>query len=490
MPPKPQRQTLTTDEKQKLIALVTEIRSRGMEIPEGFLRTKRADWTVDADGYFIKANGNNFIPRPEVDSFVKSEARFAALFAGRGAGKSASGAQKALRKIHQGESGMVMNPDFENFKYSTWPELREWIPWNMVVPANRYRVNAEWQPHEPFTISFMNGAKVICKGLKDPDSARGPNINWLWYDEAGRDPTGLGWKIAVAGVRIGKNPQAWITTTPRGKDHWIYKFFVLRDIPSEVIEAFREAVNTQGRDIPLVEAFFTSIDDNKGNLDPAFYAQMLSLYTGWMKDQELDGKFVDAGGVIGNPEWFIGKIVGGSLLDAKWKVRYHDLAATAKALTGKKADDPDYTCSTLLSMNGEIFEIEDQVAMQIEWHKIKELIVETAKADGVDVPIFIEQEPGAAGKNLVADIMAIPELAGYRVEGNRPGTDKVARAQIWFSKAAIGLVYLKSGEWNRPFLDQLSSFPGGSHDDRIDSVSGCFATIGAKQWKQIEFIKL
>lgn len=491
MPPTQRKPSLSEKEKRELIAVVTEMNARGIPIPDTLVKGVKADWSLDPYGFFVKRDGHPFNPNPHQLDFINSDARFSSFFGGRGSGKTASGAQKALRKIKQGESGMVMNPDFENFKYSTWPELREWIPWNMVAPSHRYRVNAEWQPHEPFTISFMNGAKMICKGLRDPDSARGPNVNWLWYDEAGRDLTGLGWKIAVAGVRVGKNPQAWTTTTPRGMDHWIYKFFIKKDIPPEVLDAFRQASIYYGKDIPLVESFQGSINDNKDNLDPAFYAQMLSIYTGWMKQQELDGMFVEGGGVLGHAEWFIGKIVGESLPNAK-RVRYWDLAASIKKLIGKnKSDDPDSTVGTLLAMDGETFTIEHQTSAQIEWHNIKKLIVDTAMQDGPSIPIRVEQEPGAGGKNQVAEIVGIPELAGYNVEGHKPEGDKVMRAQVWFGKAALGLIYLKVGEWNQSFLDQLSGFPSSDHDDKIDSVSGCFATINvAPRWKKIEFMKI
>lgn len=466
------------------------MRARGLSIPDNILKRAKISWSVDGDGWFTKRDGKNYIPSDQQLKFINSRARFSAFFGGRGSGKTAGGAQKALKKIQQGQSGSVMNPDFENFKFSTWPELREWIPWSMVAPSQRYRVNNEWQPHEPFTISFMNGARMICKGLKSPDSARGPNVNWLWYDEAGRDATGLGWKIAVGGVRVGVEPQAWITTTPRGMDHWIYKFFIKKDIPIEVIEAFRQASSYYGDDLLLVESFQGTINDNRSNLDPAFYAQMLALYTGWMKSQELDGMFVEGGGVLGHPEWFIGKIVGEDLKDAITRVRYWDLAASEKKISGRKSDDPDSTVGTRMAQGKDVYEIEHQVAAQIEWHNIKKLIVDTAIMDGPSIPIWIEQEPAAGGKNQVAEIISIPELAGYKVEGHRPEGDKVMRAQVWFSKAAIGIVYLKAGEWNQPFLDQLSGFPTSDHDDRIDSVSGCFATVSRKKWKEIEFIKI
>ena len=110
----------------------------------------------------------------------------------------------------------------------------------MVIPKHSRRANVGWVPNQPFKLAFINGVEVICKGLKEEGSARGPNINWLWYDEAGRDDTGEAWQTAIASVRVGIDPQAWITTTPKGRDHWIYKFFVLQDIPEDAIKAFEE----------------------------------------------------------------------------------------------------------------------------------------------------------------------------------------------------------------------------------------------------------
>ena len=181
---------LKTEEKERLYLLLDEMKSRGLSVPETAYKTI-LKWPIDRNGYFSKLDGKFYDPNQNHIDFLKSNARFVALVSGRGGGKTAVGSQKALEKIMLGQPGAVLNPDFENFRIATWPEFREWIPWDMVVPAHRYRKNPEFNPNQPFTMAFMNGVRVICKGLKDPDSARGPNINWLWYDEAGRDKDGL-----------------------------------------------------------------------------------------------------------------------------------------------------------------------------------------------------------------------------------------------------------------------------------------------------------
>lgn len=491
-------QEITEQEKVLLVSALSEMKKRGIDVSR-FFPDKEAEklkaelyWHRDLNGHFLKKDGTHFNANPNQKLFLESDARFLALIAGRGSGKTSVGAQKALRKIVEGKPGMVLNPDFENFRLSTWQEFREWIPPEQLIKSHRYRLNPEWTPHIPFTLVFNNGATVYCKGLKDPNSARGSNVNWLWYDEGGRDETGMGWRIANAAVRIGDKPQSWVTATPRGKTHWLYKFFVEKEISAEILKMIQEAV---GEDRKVIDIIFTSIEDNKANLSPDFYASMLANYpSGWLRDQELSGKFVDEGSSMGDRTWFEGHIVLEVPETLRQKVIYWDLAASEKKLTKRKGDDPDFTVGTVTSqsISGKYY-IEDQFAAQIAWSDIKRLIVEKAHEYGVQVPVYIEQEPGSGGINQVAEISSLPELAGHVVRGHNPRQlgDKIMRAQSWFAKAEQGLIYLVSGDWNNAFLDQLSSFPISNHDDRIDSVSGCFHIISpVKRWATPQFIKL
>lgn len=492
--------SLSEQERQLLIAGLAELKSRGQPISKR-IRDKlkqqqgQLSWPVDSRGYFSRNDGRQYNPKGAQEPFILSQSRFAALIGGRGSGKSGGGAQKALRKIYRGESGAVISPDFEHMKTSTWPELREWIPWEMVVPRQRIRKSPAWEPQKPFTIVFLNGARMTVKGLKDPESARGPNINWLWYDEAGKDDTGLAWRLAIAGVRIGKDPQAWITTTPKGKEHWIYKFFVVQDFPQEALDMLKEVT-----DRSLVELYTVSIEDNKENLDPAFYAATVAAYPpGWMKSRELDGIFVDEGGVLGHTEWFNGHIIFIRPAEVKKRLRYWDLAASEKKiLKNGKFNDPDETVGTLLSWDGnKQFYIEDQVYGLWEWEQILDKIFETALRDTVAVPIYLEQEPASGGKNQVAAVkMHFDGLVkqgkmdrNFRMIGHKPEGDKIIRANYWFAEAAQGQFWMVQGPWNDGFLSQLSSFPLGRHDDRIDGVSGARMEIAPiAKWKNVPFL--
>lgn len=483
-----------------LKAILAEMMARGLEVPPEYLEQLKGfnfkqPFPKDENGFYLRRDGSHFrVNNPNQMNFIQDKSRFAAYIAGRGSGKSSSGSQKAIAKIEQGLPGAVLNPDFENFKISTWPEFREWIPWDRVIPAHRRMGESSWFPNQPFTLSFTNGAWVICKGLKDPDSARGPNINWLWFDEAGRgnDIEGMSWKIAVASVRIGKDPQAWATGTPNGKEHWLYKFFIQQDVDPAAIEAFKDVSDQE-----LIKVFFSTIEDNRDNLDPGFYASLLASYPpGWLREQELHGAFVDRGSVLGNPHWFDGKILDEVPDDIIRMVRFWDLAATEKKMgyRGKATNDPDETVGTLIGWrkNKKDFVLIDQVSGFWEWEDIERNILQTAKLDGPFVKVKLEEEPGSGGKNQVAALAKLlrAELPAWPMAtGQKPDGDKVMRANIWFAEASQGHFYMVKGPWNGPFLDQLSSFPIGRHDDKIDSASGARVAVAPiNLWKSVSFL--
>ena len=488
----------TPEDRKKLLILLAEAKSRGIKLPSNIETPKSQSdnkWNLDENGYFIGTKGERFNPRDELIEFIEAKERFILLRSGRGGGKSTSGVQKGLLKVRQGFPGAVLAPDFEQFRTSTWQELKKWIPWNMVVPKQRYRQMESWEAVRPFTMVFMNGAKIYCKGLKDPESARGANINWLMYDEGRRDPNGLGWKNAIAAVRIGDNPQAWCTTTPANSQHWTSTFFN-GEITPELQRILEEiGVDKAQQLFRIVE---TSIEKNRVNLDPMFYASIIATYPGgYLRAREVEGRVADEEGSLGDRHWFDNKVVPDVPDWVVSQVRFWDLAGTEKKMTpqGQK-NDPDETIGTLLGtdVKKERFCIEDQIGGAWAWKKIKENVVEVAKMDGQEVKICFEQEPGSGGKNQVAELIEQikSELVGWDVsslEAKKLG-DRVLAANPWFAEAGEGKFYMVNGAWNESFLAQLDYFPNKAiHDDRITSVSGARHKIAPiKKWKRIQFM--
>lgn len=486
---------LTTEEQKKLIFLLNEAKARGLNLQRYAKQrvTTKNKWNVDERGYFIKDDGTHYNPTEKQANFIASQSPFSRFKGGRGSGKTSAGAQKALKKIMQGESGTIINPDFENFKISTWPEMKSWIPWDMVVLQQRYRRAISWEATRPFMMAFTNGAKVYCKGLKNPDSARGANVNWLWYDEAQRDVLGLGWKLAVASVRVGKNTQRWATYTAKTEQHWTYQFFDLQQIPQEVIDLLKDIGYDMS--IPIIDTYQSSSRENKDNLDPFFYASLVTTYhSGYLRTQEIEGLEASEDTTLGSRAWFDGKGLDGPPDWAFKRIRYWDLAASLpKIKANRTRTDPDSTSGVLLSVDKakEHFCIEDIERGQWVWDTIKEKILEVGQRDGPGVAIRIEEEPGSGGKNQVAELVSHLKRHGLTAKGHNPRNegDKVMRANTWFAEANQGKWFYVKGLWVEPFFQQLDSFPIGSHDDDIDGVSGARHEIAPiRTWRKANFM--
>lgn len=516
---------LSPQERRDLLLMMQEAEARGIKLPKEakdlLADKKKVTWPVAPNGYFIRDDGALYNPSPNHEGFIRSNAVFVLLYGPRGCGKSGAGAQKAIKKIAQGESGIISNPDFENLKLSTWPEFKRWIPWNMVIPQHRHRHSDAWQPTQPFTMAFLNGATVRLKGGKESSSSRGPNVNWFWYDEGGRDETGLAWQVTSAGVRVGNNPQSWCTMTPKPTEHWAYKFFVDQNIPSELIQEYEEAV---GSDRILIEYFHATREDNAKNLDKGYYASLSLLNpTGWMRAQEYDGEFANEGGRLASRVWFLGgydkelegenakehpnRVLDNAPEHVAKRVRFWDLAATEKKVVGigkkKELNDPDESVGSLISkFRNELtpkdqFCLEDQVGGFWAWDTLLDNIVKTARSDGPYVTVVLEEEPGSGGKNQVAAVVThfkkFPELKSIKIVGQkaREVGDRVMAANHWFAIASEGRMWMVRAKWNQKFLGQLDGFTQLAHDDRITSVTGGMNYLSPFQsWVRVPFLSV
>lgn len=149
-------------------------------------------------------------------------------------------------------------------------------------------------------------------------------------------------------------------------------------------------------------------------------------------------------------------------------VRDWDLAASEPSPT---YPDPDWTVGTKLGLyeNGRCVVL-DVIRFRLNPGDVEEMIFATAEADGRDVRIGIEQEPGSAGKGQ-ADHYRRHVLRGYIVESEKVTGDKATRAVAVASAMAKGDMDVVRGYWLPEWLRELDGFPRG-HDDQVDSLSG------------------
>lgn len=126
-------------------------------------------------------------------------------------------------------------------------------------------------------LTWPNGAMATTYSADEPDQARGPQHDTLWADElaAWRFPDA--WDQLTFGLRLGSDPRALVTTTPR---------------PTQIIRMLLADANT------VITRGATR--DNAANLAPAFLGKITARYAGTrLARQELDGELLlDIDGAI------------------------------------------------------------------------------------------------------------------------------------------------------------------------------------------------
>lgn len=147
-------------------------------------------------------------------------------------------------------------------------------------------------------------------------------------------------------------------------------------------------------------------------------------------------------------------------------VRYWDLAGTEGG--------GDYTAGVLMLFKQDgTYEIQDVTRGQWSGKTIESVVTQTAQADGRDVLIRMEQEPGSAGKNII-DHYRRNVLYGYNFDGARPTGSKTDRAYPLAVAAEKGLISVVPNAFTRDYMNELEAFPAGANDDMVDATSGAY----------------
>jgi len=156
----------------------------------------------------------------------------------------------------------------------------------------------------------------------------------------------------------------------------------------------------------------------------------------------------------------------------KKKVRYWDKAGTQ----GGGA----YTAGALVGIDHDsrvwVLDIKRD---QLSAGRREKLIKSTAKTDGREIPIWVEQEPGSGGKESAE--ATIRNLIGYSAYADRVTGDKVTRAEPFGAQVEAGNVWLARAGWNSEFVDECRTFPVGKFKDQVDAASGALAKVSAKK---------
>lgn len=153
-------------------------------------------------------------------------------------------------------------------------------------------------------------------------------------------------------------------------------------------------------------------------------------------------------------------------------VRYWDKAATI----GKGA----FTVGVKMSLLRDgTFIVDDVKRGQWGSEERERIIKQTAEADGVQVHVVVEQEPGSGGKESAEG--TIRNLAGFYVLAERPTGDKSFRADPLSVQVNSGNIKLRVAVWNFEYMEEFSLFPNGTYKDQVDASSGAFNYLATKK---------
>ena len=232
--------------------------------------------------------------------------RYWLIMAGRGWGKTRTGAETVRR--------WVKDFPFVNLIGATLDDARDIMIEGesgilaICPPAERPRyVNRQ--------LHWPNGAKSLVFTADEPERLRGKQHMKLWTDEIAAWRYPEAWEQAMFGLRLGDNPQAVITTTPK---------------PTESLKALVKDPHT-------IITRGTSYD-NRDNLAPAFFDAIVRKYEGTrLGRQELNAELLeDVPGAI-----WTRKLIDATRLPSMMEVRWDLVTRIVVAIDPAVSHNPD-----------------------------------------------------------------------------------------------------------------------------------------------------
>lgn len=188
------------------------------------------------------------------------------LLAGRGFGKTRSGAEFVREQVYRGNSKRVA------LVAPTAADARD-----VMVEGESGLLAISPKRERPFyepskrRLSWPNGAVATLFSADEPERLRGPQFDLAWCDELAAWRYPAAWDMLMMGLRLGINPRVVVTTTPK---------------PIPLIRALLKApdcVVTRG-----------STRENADNLAPAFLGAILAQYQGTrLGRQELEAELLE-----------------------------------------------------------------------------------------------------------------------------------------------------------------------------------------------------
>lgn len=342
--------------------------------------------------------------------------------------------------------------------------------------------DAKWVEKES-RFDFPSGARIVFGHLdsdRDLEDALGPEYQFIGWDELTQFPKHH-FDELFARLRKPKDPanplsqvplRVRAASNPGGRGHrWVKQEFML-------------APDDDTLYIPA------RLQDNPG-IDADEYMKSLAKLPRHRRQQMVDGDWdAKPTGAMFDRDWFHVIQPDEVPWDRLWQVRYWDAAATKET---EENPDPDWTVGARLGFDPDTddYYIAHMARFRDRPGGVDRRIRQMDEADEPEVRWVFEQEPGAAGKQIIHEWQR--KFPHRSITGHRPSASKEARAAPWAARAEGvdqsegGTFFVVEGAWVPDFLDEVEDFltVEGGHDDQVDAVSGAYANVRRRRKRKV-----
>src|SRR5579859_85430 len=174
------------------------------------------------------------------------------LLAGRGFGKSRTGAEWIRSQVERGICGRLA------LVARTAADVRDVL---VEGESGIMAISPPWfmPRYEPSKrrLTWPNGAQATTYSAEEPDALRGPQHDGAWADELAAWQNPDAWDQLMFGLRLGKQPRVVGTTTPR---------------VTPLVKALAKS--------PTTHLTTGTTYENKSNLAPTFFTEVIKKYEG------------------------------------------------------------------------------------------------------------------------------------------------------------------------------------------------------------------
>jgi phage terminase large subunit-like protein len=368
--------------------------------------------------------------------------RFKVIAAGRRCGKSLYAAYRLLVEALTAGKGHVF------YVAQTQGQARD-VMWSVICEIGRSVIKTAHINN--LQITLINGSTISLKGSDRPDTMRGVSLKFVVLDEfAGMKPEV--WEEVLRPALADQKGHAVFIGTPTGRNHFwdLYQYAELSGDPDWKAWHLTSFAN------PM--------------LDPDEINAAKKSMSSFAFRQEFEAKFEAKDSELFKDEWL--QWAEDSPVEGDYYIAC-DLAGFESVGGSSKSSRLDETAIAVVKVGPEGWWVENII------HGRWDLLETTRRIfDAVTLykPVSVGIEKGIAQQAVMSPLQDLMKQRNrfFRLEllthGNKRKTDRI----VWALQGRLEnkRVWLKKGDWNATFMDQLFQFPSKlTHDDLIDALA-------------------